>query len=253
LESGKQVVAVSGSGLLGLATSTPLWRDLHVGDQGPDVQSLADELVQLGKISASGSTMTRAMVTAFNALAKDAGLPVTPETVSASQVLWLPSHQAVPAACKVGVGTMVNPGDGLISFAPELVGAWISPVPDGLTPGDRVLVIDGKQVPVDADGKVSRDGLPAVAAGQQFRMALTSEQTSITGQFQLAQPIEATVIPPVAFVAKSATQGCVSAGGRGYPVTVIGSQLGQTFVDFGEGTSVPESVDLTPAGDLTCS
>src|ERR1700704_2380964 len=46
--SGSSFFAVDGAPVLALATDVPLWRDLAIGDTGPDVRSLQVELNRLG-------------------------------------------------------------------------------------------------------------------------------------------------------------------------------------------------------------
>lgn len=48
LRSGTSTFAVDGQNVVPLATSVPLWRDLHEGDTGEDVRALQAELSRLG-------------------------------------------------------------------------------------------------------------------------------------------------------------------------------------------------------------
>jgi hypothetical protein len=67
----------------------------------------------------------------------------------------------------------------------------------------------------------------------------------------LASPVEVTVVPPSAVYGIVAGKGCVSSGGASVPVTIAGSQLGQTFVTF-ETEKYPTVVDIAPTKKSSC-
>src|SRR5689334_21085386 len=88
--SGASTVTVDGSVILNLATSTPLWRDLSLGDRGVDVDALNAELNRLGYDLSRSRSVTRATRRALSDLFDRAGDSKEVTTVLQSRILWIP-------------------------------------------------------------------------------------------------------------------------------------------------------------------
>jgi hypothetical protein len=93
--------------------------------------------------------------------------------------------------------------------------------------------------------------LASTAAFQQGVSLAGGGTPQVQGQYALAKPLDVSVVPPSAVVAAGATKGCVvGADATVYAVTIVGSELGQSFVIF--AGSPPTSVELAPSRTTTC-
>jgi hypothetical protein len=255
IASGQSVVSIDGRPVLSLATAMPLWRDLERDARGWDVAGLAQELKRLGDLAPeSPEVVDDALLTAYGAAARRIGLPdadLGGGLIRARQVAWLPAPSLPAGSCDAMVGSRVAAGHALIGFAPQLVGAQVGSVASSLAPGDRTLLVGGEVFAVSPDQEIADpEMLARLGALPATRAALSETGNGIlSGQLALAEPINAGVVPPAAVVASGGTA-CVVGDGTPQPVTVIGSQLGQTFIVF-DGQP-PEAVALHPPRDLTC-
>ncbi|PPF16180.1 MULTISPECIES: hypothetical protein [unclassified Rathayibacter] len=83
LASGGLLLAVAGRPLLGLRVTAPLYRDLHVGDSGPDAEAFEVALSALSDADfAVDGTVTEATVAAADALWRERGYRLPTETVA---------------------------------------------------------------------------------------------------------------------------------------------------------------------------
>lgn len=249
IKSGTSPVALDGRRLIALATRVPLWRNLTAGARGSDVTALTDELSRLGypvDKGVFGSTTLRS----WNRLLSKAGA-AKDTSVDAAQVLWLPSPSASVSSCLASVGAAIQAGAPLASFPAALVGASVVALPDGLIPGQRVLSVAGLRIPVTADGRIDlASDLAKIASTQAYALALGDPNSpNLQGRLRLRTPVAISVVPPGAIVGTD-DKSCVIADGVPQPVTVVGSQLGQTFVTF--SGKVPAAVSVAPPVGTTC-
>lgn len=254
LESGRTDLAVDGRGIVNLATTVPLWRDLVRGDRGDDVKALQSELARLGHPVSADGVVRGSTITAFRALlaGPDAKPDPTITTVELARILWLPAAAVEVSECAIATGADVAAGDKVASVPNGLADAAITHLPTGLAAGDRVLTIDGVSAPVEADGRVvAPEALTAIAGSQMFAATIKAGTSSLTASLALAAPVEVSVVPPGALYNLDGDLGCVSSGGSARAVKVLGSELGQTFVTFDDGAALA-SVDLTPSGAKPC-
>ena len=260
IHSGMSVISVDGTPLVNLATSVPMWRDLAIGDQGPDVDALFDELVRLGAYNADlPKSLTQKVVDVWRALAIDKGVPkaALPLTsIAASSIVWLPEDNSVVASCDLETGQMVAFGQTVITLAPPVLSAHLTGQFTHLPPGERTLQIDDSTVvPVDTDGQITDPAaLSALASSStvQFLRQMNSLD-SLTGTYALTTAIEVSVVPPAAIVASSESQGCVlDNNGSTRTITIVSSQLGQSFVTFDDLLQPPRYVLLDPPRTMTC-
>jgi len=264
--SGSSILAVNGEPLVALSTSIPLWRDLADGDSGKDVTALQTELSRLGYgtgVDGKVGPSTLAAVAKLLAPGTEAATPTA--AVPASRFIWLPSETAAVGTCDVAVGDTVTPGSAVATTAQQLVSASVHELPSDLLEGARTVTLDDKTVAVAPDGRVSdAESLTALAETPSYRNYLSrlSQQAAqsseagspeaVNGMLSLAEPVEVASVPPSAVYAVKGNLGCVSSGSRRSRVSIVGSQLGQTYVTFTDAAK-PKTVDAAPGGKATCS
>lgn len=166
ISSGQVLLQVDGRPVVALATAAPLWRSITDDSTGPDVADLGAALADLGYLD-RGAVRERVLPSLKTAVARfgnDRGLAVPPDdaVLDASVLAWLPSDgfvvgevpdDLVPASPAPGGGQVLATGRSPLASAtvvsPEGAG------PDGPTPlpGPAVLVVDGKRLVLDAEGR----------------------------------------------------------------------------------------------------
>lgn len=269
--SGTRFLSVDGAPLVTLATATPLWRDLSDGDTGDDVQALQAELVRLGSPIAMDGRMGRDTLGAVADLLKRAGDfgktedSSPPTTVAAGRFVWLPAPSARIRTCDAAVGTTVTAGGIIATTEGGVDRAAVAHLPSGLSPGERDLTVDDVTVPVDAGGAITAsEALAALATTPSFARGSAGSDSggtgsdgetgasTITGRLTLRTPVKVGVVSPSAVYAITGSTGCVASEGVAHRVTIVGSQLGQTYVRFEKGDR-PRSVDLSAIGRPSCS
>ncbi len=253
IANGSSPVAVDGLPRLGLATTIPMWRDLPRGARGSDVTSLQAALTQLGyDVASDGQVVGPATLAAFaDALANIGSGTSNRNTIWLHLLVWIPDAGAKVAGCTATVGQQVAPGSALAVFAPGLVGAHITKIPDFLIPGTRVLELSGNEIPVDESGVITDgESLAKLADSAEYaKAAADSNNPGIPATYRLVEKVAVAVVPPTAVIGSPENQ-CVVSGETAIGVTVVGSQLGQTFVTF-EG-DVPTAVAIKPSAGAKC-
>lgn len=151
LVSGESVFSIDGRRVVLLATASPMWRDLAIGNRGSDVRSLQKAL----KVEVTGR-VDWATIAAANKLLAAAGAPkLVGGTIPLSVFAWLPGGQSrVAASCPVNLGQDVSAGDAMIELPPEILGARVREMPTDLTPGRRVVMVGDLRLPVETDGTI---------------------------------------------------------------------------------------------------
>jgi len=249
LTSGSAPLALEGKPVLALHLASPPWRDLAVGAKGRDVDALRAELERLGYDVASadgGTPLGQDVLAAFRALAQSVDLDV-PQAgpVPLNSVVWLPTPELTVDECLVRLGEQVAPGAEFVRSARPLVSASVAPWPGTLAAGERVVVVDGVELPVDDAGTIlDLEGLSVTSA---FRGATVEggsvSEGAIVGSLRLVEPVDVAVVPPGAVTTTDGVTGCVAtSAGELRQVRVVGSQLGQTFVVF---DTTPDEIALT--------
>ncbi|GIG20827.1 hypothetical protein Cch01nite_15510 [Cellulomonas chitinilytica] len=250
ITSGTSPLALDGAPVIALATSTPLWRDLAIGDKGDDVTALQQELARLGYTAAVTGKVDRATLRAFTRLRESVGEKVEPSAQgSIGGVLWLPAVTTGIESCPVAAGSTVTAGDDVATVPGALLNVSIIDLPLDLVDGARVLTVDGTSVPfvpstatADPATLSALDGLPSLGVQEEG-------DEPVNAKLVLSSPIQVSVVPPSA-VFGSAEQSCVMSAGRPTKVQVVGSELGQSFV-LVDGPA-PQDVDVTPPEDAAC-
>ncbi len=162
----------------------------------------------------------------------------------------------------------------------SLVSAGVEHLPDNPVPGARAVVVDDKELPVDSTGAITDptalqllqtlpDYVSAMSKGSgSGGNSTTSNAASsasgggdgngsngpvIDAVFRLVHAVKVTVVPPAAIYDETATSACVWSTSRGaVKVTVVGSQLGQSYVIAPNGRPVGR-VSLQPPQKSSCS
>ncbi|MCL2785380.1 MAG: hypothetical protein FWD55_08090, partial [Propionibacteriaceae bacterium] len=259
-ESGTSMIAVDGIPLVNLATTIPMWRDMDVGDKGRDVSAFMAELKRLGRVSGDlPASLNYEVLTAWQELLVSLGAPsssVPRDSVSQAMIVWIPAQSSEPlVTCDYQVGGMVTQGQTIATLSAPILSAHVSGQMTQLVEGDRVAVIDDDTtVIVDSDGIVTDESsLATLIASPTVRIlqALGILDT-LTARYELSTPIEVSVIPPAAIKSSGGSTGCVLGDDNPRAVTIISSQLGQSFVQFDDGKSPPNSVTIRPPSTLEC-
>ena len=251
LASGSTLLSIDDQPVLALATSMPLWRDLAPGDRGADVESLQAELVRLGKPVTVDGRLGPQTLAALDDLFDAIGDTTDLEAVPLARILWLPAAAVTLGGCTATLGDRLDEGDKIAFLPGGVTQLVIENYPDDLYPGDRVVVIDDVDVPVDPQGRVSSDGIALIGGIALTRSTEGDEPATFSAALHLVDIIAVAPVPPSALYDLEGDRGCVTSGGALHAVTVAGSQLGETFVVFENGR-MPASVDVTPRGTPPC-
>jgi hypothetical protein len=81
--------------------------------------------------------------------------------------------------------------------------------------------------------------------------ALAGDGT-VAASLRLTAPVQVTVVPPQAVTTTDGRTGCVQADGKPVAVSIVGSQLGQTYVVLADGATASE-VALAAPEEAACS
>lgn len=262
---GSSPFSVDDQPLIALATSRPIWRDLGVGDTGPDVRALQEELKRLGQATAVDGSVGAQTLRAARAVAAAAGRDTRGwETVPAAAILWLPANPATVSACRARPGDLVDAGDQLATLPAVIEAARVNPgdAPSGANDGAREAVVDGEVFPLDGEGSIAQDDLPRLAGTPSYRSAVQQDATdaassaegrtvTVAAQSRLAAPVPAWQVPPAALYDIRGTAACVLSDGRPRPVTILGSKLGAAYVSTAAGATL-RSLRLQPEDAPEC-
>ncbi|MCI0156428.1 hypothetical protein KNO15_06940 [Leifsonia shinshuensis] len=251
---------------MALATDPPLWRDLRSGDEGDDVTGLQKELARLGYATKADGKVGARTLSAVADLFKRAGDRTADSTiVEAGRIVWLASVSVAIASCDVKAGARVDAGAALASIAGGTTRVSVTDTSADFSGAKWTLTVDSVAVPLDATGDVSDPlALAELAAAPSFvRAAARSNATADTadaengagafrGTVALAEPIKVGAVPPSSVYSITGAEGCVASEGEALHVTIVGSQLGQTFVLFQEGRR-PATVRISDSERPLCS
>lgn len=249
LRSGTRPLSIDGTPRLTLATSVPLWRDLREGNSGADVRALETELKRLDLGATADGRLSAAEA---SAAAKLAGASTKNPVLALDRVIWLPAAELIPSTCDATLGATVSAGDRVASTPGGLKSARITALPADASKGKRSLSVGDVTVPVDAEGRVAAADLAALAAAPPVQMYIKDPNSgAVTGQWQLSEAATASVVPAGALYGSTGSQACVLTAAGARKVQVLGSELGQTFVSFAEGTP-PDTVQARPKDAPSC-
>jgi hypothetical protein len=260
VRSGDVAASLNGRPLVLLATKTPLWRDLKVGDRGSDVRDVADELARLGylKDADRSGTLSLAISEAMHELLSERGgtSRSSDPAVPLAALVWLPSRKAAVLTCEIDAGQRVEPGDPWATLARVGATLRVADLPEDAATGPRTLVIDEVSVPLDENDQIDAEGAKAILESDRVRAWRDAGSNGkITGTLELSEPIPAGVVPPAAVFAPSSDTPClVDGSGTATPIEVLASQLGSTLVrPRSPDQHLPQHVQLDIDGAGTCA
>lgn len=256
LASGSKIMDVDGLPVVALHTTTPLYREIADGVAGDDITALQEELQRLGyDISTTGKVNWATRSAAADLLGVDDGQGGVPEALPHTHFLWLPTVNVTVNEVKVSLGDTLTEQSTILTLTGGANTGMID-IPADALPGARVLFLQDKEYPVADNGVVDNpellEQILRIAAQQNMfgpqEDAKQTNEVSVTAPWRLAKPLEVQVVPASALIEARDNHACVSADGKTIPVTIIASELGQTFVQ--SDTPVHE-VSLKTEG-LTC-
>ncbi|MGN7798390.1 peptidoglycan-binding domain-containing protein [Leifsonia sp. 22587] len=226
ITNGGAAVSIDGVPRLALAMPTPLWRNLSIGDHGPDVASLQQGLSMLGLVDAVDGRMGQRTLTAFNQALQNINAPHA-TAVELTTIVWVPSPASVVSKCTSTVGSRVESGQSLLTVRASGSTAQV-PLPDDGLVGARVLQYGGQSFEVDSSGRAV---IPdALAAGKSTDPDAASSSSRLTGVVRLKVSTDAYSLPPSSIYSVIDSTGCVESAQGVLEVKILGSSLGQTFV-----------------------
>ncbi|KZE90579.1 hypothetical protein AVP41_00098 [Microbacterium sp. TNHR37B] len=231
LRSGTAPFQIDGDDVLLLATAVPLWRELAPGSTGADVRALEKELARLGGDLTPDDAFTAKTLGVLRDLVEKAGGdPDAVDSADPARIGWLPAPEIAATACPTPVGARVSGGTVLAELPALVLGAKVTPLPDGLAPGERVVLVDDQTFAVDESGALGAEDVDRLAATPSFAAARhVSPDQTVSGQLMLAEPVTAYAVPPRAIIEDGDVR-CVVEDGTAVPIDVLASQLGQSFV-----------------------
>jgi len=256
--SGTSSFEIDGSPLLSLSSTVPFWRDMSLKTKGPDVKALQAELQRLGYAvrpdGIYGADTARAV---FELLADNRmtaqGLSVAKAAKTEfekSRFIWIPAPTATFATCSGTVGSQVSSGAALATLESGTVSAKVASMPTDLLSGRRIVMVDGKSVPVDDQGTVTDPSQLAVRPAAKGPLSSDAGDSSdgADANASASQPASASDVTVEASLELSSAQkvwsvpasslygfedddkACVTSSGKRTAVRVVASRLGSSLV-----------------------
>lgn len=253
--SGTSLFGIDGTRIVNLATALPLWRDIHLGDQGDDVRALQTELARMGHSIRVDGRWKSPDFDAYSRIVVAAGsLKPTEPIVSVDRIAWLPAPSVVVETCAAPRGNLISDGTPVAGFSPQVSTITITNNSD-LTRehGARIISIGDVEFPLPEDGFLTDPAVfLAVVKSPEFRSS-DSESNPRTVSFstRLTTPIDAVAVSPAALSDVRDGTGCVQQKGAPIHVTILASQLGLTLVQAAEGDELSE-LDVPAEANATC-
>lgn len=248
VKSGRHTFSVDGSPLVNLSTTVPFWRDLRDGDSGVDVDALQTELRRLGQdVRIDGEVGPETL----NAVAAIRGLDEV-DQFEMSAFVWLPAPALEVRQCEALRGAQVGSGGSLMSVDGSVPTVNVMGLPIEALPGERTLLVDGDEFQLAAMTITDESEIRRLVESPAFRDARKiDEQTWLEATVVLSAPARVLSVPPSAVVTAISGQACVFDDNGSISATVVGSQLGQTFIVV-DGKE-PQSVLISPKAHHACN
>jgi peptidoglycan hydrolase-like protein with peptidoglycan-binding domain len=251
VNSGSRLMSVDGKPVIALYTSTPLYRELKISDNGPDVAALQQELARLGYAAEGNGVYGWRTENGVKTLMQQAGTTNPDGKIKPADIIWIPSTSVTPSQCPAGLNSMVNDGSEIMKTGGVLTAVSYT-VPADLREGQRTLSLFGVTAQSEkAEGHINdQNFLNALAASDGYRTARADTSgEKPTATLTLSKPIDATKVPPSAIFGQTDNKACVSEDGKtGIPVNIIGSALGSTLI---QPDDVNMKIDKVHVGEST--
>lgn len=241
--------ALDGRPLVTVVTSVPLWRDLQLGDVGDDVEALRTALHAAGYAIHPTGAVDPSLIAIVNRLLAEHGSATEAEAIHRSSLVWMPKGTRLFGECPSAIGDVVVAGDVIARLQAPVVQASVALAANRpLRHEQRVVDVDGRTFTLDSGGRLRDPGriryTPASGADEA--------KPHVLGTVRLAKKRDVGVVPPSSVITGTSAKTCVIVGGVRRTVTVVGSQLGRTFVLF-SGAQDPRTVVARPDRTLGCS
>lgn len=251
LSSGVKVMSIDAQPIIAIHTSIPVFRDIADGVEGQDIHALQEELVRMGfSIAVDGKVGRDTRFALARLIGINTDSDTVPDAIEHTHFLWIPASQVTVSELKVRLGDVVAEAAPLLSFGTSASTGRIE-VPQGNIAGARLAIFEHKEYPVPETGVVDNQDLLQAVANSPIRSLQGEESSStiaVSLGWKLETPISVQVVPAQAVFDAFLDKGCVSSGGKTVPVRIIGSELGQTFIQTEQALS---EVDMQVEG-LTC-
>ena len=231
LSSGSGAMKVNDRVIVALSTSTPLYRNLTIGDVGDDVQALNHELNRLGYGAApDSSTYSWYTSQGWKQLMAHVGNR-SDGSLSLADVLWIPASSAAVTSWTGEIGSTVSAGSPIGEIPGTIVRLDIK---NGQAADqDRTLNAFGQTTTLKA-GATSVDDAEfcrKVGDTEQFASLQHSDASAgFEASLALPKAIETLRVPAAAVFGVKNNHGCVISGGRTIAMTIVGSELGASLV-----------------------
>ncbi|MFF1635167.1 peptidoglycan-binding protein [Leifsonia sp. NPDC058248] len=216
------------------------------------MQYLQQELKRLGYDLTADGRMGQATLRAARQAMKSVGIDSASLFIPLSVISWIPAPSTVFRSCDTTLGASVAAGDKLATLGSGGQSITVKDLPSDLVSGSRIVRLGHLDIPVDANGK-SVAPIPELdpSALAPASDGANATDKPISATLSLAKPIDVSSAPPSAIFDLNGPHGCVMSNGKLISVRVVGSQLGQAFIDFGQ-TPVPRKVELHPNSQTRC-
>jgi peptidoglycan hydrolase-like protein with peptidoglycan-binding domain len=255
-------IAVDQKLKLVVESKIPFYRNLIRSERGEDVAAVQRFLVRAGFEVPTDGQFGPQTRSALSQLKKDKGIAETPGvsrgSFIVSDVLWVRDAPVDIEECRVSQGQRLT-GDTVIATSKALpVAASIAEITN-LLPGDRILQFEGESVDFPERRTTDPKTLQEMLNFRSVKFALSqaSEDTTsnkpplVEALYELKDPKQAAPVPPLSLGALNGTRACVTDGTSTYPVEILSSTMGLTYVSFGEGNA-PRQVALRAPKGITC-
>ena len=233
-----------------LRLSTPPWRDIWPTMRGPDVKAMQKALRNMGHADVPtdgyfGPATSRAVRSLWEGLGGDP----KQNWVPMDQVIWLPRRTYVVASCRVAIGQRVSEGDPLFAVGGGLE-SLTAELPSDVAVGPRVAVLDEVEAPVDSSGEIEDpEFLARYTDTRSFSLYTEDPSAGLTVVTRLAEPLMVAAVPPSSLYGLEDESGCLADESGPLRVSVVASQLGETFVS---SQTLPRRVLVNPGGEAPC-
>lgn len=249
VESGSSFLSVNASPVIALATSIPLWRSLALDDKGPDVAALEVELVRLGYLDSADDYFGWSTSGAISAMFAANG-DSSAKDLSLERTLWLPSPKVSPLTCLIAVGDELVSGSPVATLPPVIENPVVATNTNLTFEGNRIFATENQTILVTPElTVVDVDSLAALVRLISAEGGVQGGERILSGTLRLEDPVQVSVVPPSALFGLKNNTGCVVSNDSTIRVTVVGSQLGSTYVKF--PGKFPKTVSATPKA-ATC-
>lgn len=260
MASGDTVFEVEGRPVVALAMASPLWRELSQGDKGEDVAAMQRALADLGyEIAVDGEIGNHTL----RAVADLQGIKSETDLrefgfISPGMFFWLPAKSVTVRKVRLSVGQKIAAADEAVELDSDIRSISVAQMPSDLIDAEHVVVFDGQEFAVDTSGKLADPSAENLALIRQTPVFKEWEKTTGENKGQLSVPlklkneIRALSVSPSVVYGLEGNMGCVSDGQRSYKVKVVGSELGQTYVQFEDGVEVPQALSTEVGAQSLC-